>query len=308
MSIEVSVVIPLYEEEESVMPLCQSIRDVMEGDDLSYEILLVDDGSRDGTFDEARRAAGQAANVRVIKLTRNFGQTAALKAGFEHARGRIIVTMDGDLQNDPADIPMMIRKITEGYDMVVGWRRDRKDKLLTRKIPSRAANWMLRQVAGTAIKDNGCAIRAYRHEVVRDFPLYSEMHRLLPTMLAMTGARIAEVPVAHHERKFGRSKYGLARTYKVLLDMIAVRSILTYHRSALFGFGWPATICGFAGLVIMILGITVQLSRLDVVSLVLPGTGVLLMVLSASYLTFGVLSEMIYTFGDVRLPRRPDDA
>ena len=189
---DVSIVVPFYNEEESIAPLCDAVRAVMEKLTYEYEVIMVDDGSIDATFDEALKVAETDERFRVIKLSKNFGQTAALYAGIEHARGEVLITMDGDLQNDPVDIEKFVAKLKEGYDVVLGWRDDRKDRLISRKIPSRMANWLIRRVAETPIRDNGCAMRAYRSSVIKQFPLYSEMHRLLPTLLAVSGAKITQ--------------------------------------------------------------------------------------------------------------------
>jgi len=202
---DLSIVIPVHNEEDSVGPLCGAIARAVEPLGYEFETLLVDDGSADGTFDQALQVANQDKRFRIIKLSKNFGQTAALYAGIEHARGDIIVTMDGDLQNDPADIKKFIDELHEGYDVVLGWRDNRQDRLILRKIPSRLANWLVRKVAGTSIRDNGCALRAYRASVIKRFPLYSEMHRLLPTILAVAGARMTQIKVIHHPRKYGTS-------------------------------------------------------------------------------------------------------
>ncbi|NNE45459.1 MAG: glycosyltransferase family 2 protein [Rhodothermales bacterium] len=297
----ISIVIPLHDEEDSVAPLCRAVTAAMESADVRFETILVDDGSRDQTFARASDVASQDTRFRVVKLNRNFGQTAALKAGFEIAAGDIIVTMDGDLQNDPEDIPMMLQKISEGFDMVVGWRKNRQDSWALRKIPSRIANWLVRKSTGTTITDNGCALRAYRSEVIKRYPLYSEMHRLLPTILAMTGARMAELPVRHHPRQYGRSKYGLARTYKVILDLVALRMILTFHRSPLFGFGISGTVLGLLSMGVLITGFLQLLTNQGDVSLIYPGIGILLGSLSVSLLTMGILCDMIYVTGDTKM-------
>jgi glycosyltransferase involved in cell wall biosynthesis len=308
---DISIVIPLHDEEDSVAPLCRAVTAAMESVDVRFETILVDDGSRDQTFARASDVASQDTRFRVVKLNRNFGQTAALKAGFEIAAGDIIVTMDGDLQNDPEDIPMMLQKISEGFDMVVGWRKNRQDSWALRKIPSRIANWLVRRSTGTTITDNGCALRAYRSEVIKRYPLYSEMHRLLPTILAMTGARMAELPVRHHPRQYGSSKYGLARTYKVILDLAALRMILTFHRSPLFGFGISGTVLGLLSMGMLITGFLQLLTNQGGVSLIYPGIAILLGSLSVSLLTIGILCDMIYVTGDTKmrpLQNRPSNA
>ncbi len=302
---DLSIVIPLLDEEDSVGPLAGSITEAMRVSAVAWEVVLVDDGSTDNTFERIRHIAERDARFRVVKLTKNFGQTAGLKAGIEAARGRVIVTMDGDLQNDPGDIPLLLAKIDEGYDMVAGWRQDRHDRLISRKIPSRVANWLIRKSMGTSIKDNGCALRAYRADVIRTYPLYSEMHRLLPTIMSLNGARIVEMPVRHHARKFGDSKYGLSRTYKVLLDLISVKAVLTFHRSPLFGFGFMAVLLAAIGIAFLAVGLfqMIDTTPTDTV-LVYPAAGVLLVSLSIFFGAMGILCDMIYTTGDVRVTRR----
>ncbi len=205
--------------------LHQQLKDVLDTLNLEYEILFVDDGSSDNTFAVAAELARHDPRLRVIKFRRNFGQTPAMAAGIDHARGRIIITMDGDLQNDPRDIPLFIEQIEAGHDIVVGWRHNRKDKLISRKIPSRIANWLIGKVTGVPIKDNGCSLKAYRASVIKNVKLYSEMHRFIPAMANLSGARIAEIKVRHHARRFGESKYGLSRVYKVLIDLAGIKTI-----------------------------------------------------------------------------------
>lgn len=233
---EVSVIVPLHNEEESVRPLYEAIVSALGPVGLDFEILLVDDGSRDDTRARAAAIAGDDARVIVVEFQRNFGQTAAMRAGIEYARGRYLITMDGDLQNDPADIPMMLDKLHEGYDLVVGWRINRKDKALSRKLPSKVANWLIGKVTGLPIRDNGCSLKVYRAEVIKAVPLYSDMHRFIPAMTIPLGARIAQVGVRHHARQFGESNYGLSRIFKVLLDLLSVKALLYFGRRPLSAF------------------------------------------------------------------------
>ena len=219
--INISVIVPLYNEQENVVPLVQLLHQSLEPLNRSFEILLVDDGSSDDTFECAKGLVGQYPALRVVRFRRNFGQTPAMVAGIQFARGGILITMDGDLQNDPRDIESFLQKIDEGYDMVVGWRHNRQDKLITRKIPSMIANRLIAKVTGVPIKDNGCSLKAYRADIIKGVPLYSEMHRFIPAMSSLAGIKIYELKVRHHARRFGESKYGLSRTYKVLLDLLA---------------------------------------------------------------------------------------
>ena len=228
MKSEISIVIPVYNEHDNIAPLYQKIRDACDGLEKSYEVVFVDDGSRDGTRDVLERIHRRDARVKVIRFRRNFGQTAAMAAGFRYAQGEIIISMDGDLQNDPADIPRLLDKLGEGYDVVCGWRRDRKDNTLTRTIPSMAANWLISKISGVRIHDSGCSLKAYRAPVIKRVALYGEMHRFIPAMALSTGARVGEVVVRHHPRRFGRAKYGLSRTWKVFLDLFTVKMLVTF--------------------------------------------------------------------------------
>ncbi len=228
--IDLSIVVPLYDEEDNVRPLFEAVREVVRELPLSCELVLVDDGSRDATFARARALPRTPdLPVRIVRHRRNSGQTAAMATGIRLARGRVIVTMDGDLQNDPRDIPRLLAKIDEGYDLVVGWRRDRKDHW-SRVLPSRIANRLIGLVTGVPIRDNGCSLKAYRADLIRRIPLYAEMHRFIPAMASLAAPRIAEIEVRHHPRRFGRSKYGFSRIYKVLLDLVAIRTILSFAR------------------------------------------------------------------------------
>ncbi len=233
MPVELSVVVPSYNEEESIGHLYESIVKNVEPIGIDFEIVFVDDGSRDATFERLRDIARSDPRVVAVRFSRNFGQTPAMAAGIDHAKGRIIVTMDADLQNDPADIPMLLEKMNEGYDLVVGWRINRQDKAISRKLPSIVANWLIGKVTGLPIRDNGCSLKAYRAEVIKKVPLYSDMHRFIPAMTIPYGARIAQVGVRHHARQFGQSKYGLSRIYKVLVDLIAIKTILLFSRNPL---------------------------------------------------------------------------
>lgn len=226
----------------------EAIRDGVVSLGCAFEIVFVDDGSQDSTVERLRTLARNDPRIVIVRFRRNFGQTAAMTAGIEHARGRYIVTMDGDLQNDPADIPMMVRKMREGYDLVVGWRIKRQDKFVSRKLPSKLANWLIGRVTGLPIRDNGCSLKVYRADVIQRVPLYSDMHRFIPAMTIPLGARIAQVGVRHHARQFGASKYGLSRVYKVLIDLMVVKSILLFSRQPLARFSGIAAIMGVAAI------------------------------------------------------------
>lgn len=234
---EISVIVPVFNEEESVRPMYEAIRAALEPTGRSFEMLFVDDGSRDESVPRLWALAQEDPRLNIVCFQRNFGQTAAMHAGIEHARGRYLVTMDGDLQNDPADVPMMLEKLESGFDLVVGWRINRQDKFLSRKLPSKMANWLIGKVTGLPIRDNGCSLKVYRAEVIQRVPLYSDMHRFIPAMTIPLGARVAEVGVRHHARQFGESKYGLSRIFKVLLDLLVISGLLHFAERPLGAFG-----------------------------------------------------------------------
>jgi len=232
-----SVVIPVYNEEESVGLLHERLATALSSLGCDHEVIYVDDGSADGSFACLQAIAEADKSVTVIQFRRNFGQTAAIAAGVDRARGEVVVLMDADLQNDPTDIPMLLSKFDEGYDVVSGWRTDRKDPWLTRRLPSHMANWLISWITGVKLHDYGCTLKAYRREVLHGFRLYGEMHRFIPALAAQVGARIAEVPVKHHSRRFGKSKYGIRRTFKVLLDLLTVKFLSSYGTKPIYLFG-----------------------------------------------------------------------
>jgi glycosyltransferase involved in cell wall biosynthesis len=214
---------------------------------LSYEIVCVDDGSTDGSSDLLKKLALENDNLSVLLLRRNYGQTAAMAAGFDYSRGNIIITMDGDLQNDPADIPKLLVKLDEGYDLVSGWRKHRKDNQITRLLPSKIANWLIGRVTGVDLHDYGCSLKAYRAEVVRDMNLYGELHRFLPALASIEGARITEIPVNHYARRFGQSKYGLGRTFRVIMDLVTVYFMKRFLTKPMYVFGLLGVLSMIAG-------------------------------------------------------------
>lgn len=289
----ISVVVPVYNEEQNVAPLVAAVRQALEGGE-PWELLLVDDGSRDGTA--AAVAAEQALDVRVrlVPLARNYGQTPAMQAGFSEARGSRVVSMDGDLQNDPADIPMLLAKLDEGFDLVAGYRMRRQDKLVTRKIPSWIANRIIRRITGVSIRDNGCSLKAYRRELLERIHLYSDMHRFIPAVAAATaGARIAEVPVRHHARRFGSSKYGLSRVAKVLGDLLTIKMIRTFRERPLLMFSLGAAgAFGLSALFAAMSAVALLHFRPEkAMALVLPGASLLWLGLAVYLLMLGLLTE-----------------
>ena len=246
-----SVVVPLFDEAENLERLHEELTASLSGLGLSYELLLVDDGSTDGTLEGLLALESRDPHVRVLRLRRNFGQTAAFSAGFDHARGEVVVTSDGDLQNDPADIPRLLAKLDEGFDMVCGWRRKRQDPL-SKRLPSWVANHLIAWSTGVSIHDYGCSLKAIRREVVQGLKLYGEMHRFIPAVASWMGVTLAEVEVNHRPRTRGRSKYGLGRTLRVLLDLITVKFLLAYGTRPAHLFGLMGLFCGGSGLAILI--------------------------------------------------------
>lgn len=252
---ELSIVVPVYNEEKNLPLLYEATIDAMKGYQKSWEIVFVDDGSRDGSLKVLEELADSDSDrVRVVELRRNFGQTAAIAAGIDHAQGSIIVMLDADMQNDPIDIPMMLEKIDEGYDVVSGWRKDRKDTFINRTLPSRIANGLISLVTGVHLHDYGCTLKAYRREVITGFRLYGEMHRFIPVYANRFGAKIIEVPVHHHPRKYGKTKYGLERTIKVLLDLFTVKFLISYSSKPIYLFGGAGfAMMGVSALVLLFL-------------------------------------------------------
>lgn len=292
--VDLSIIVPACNEEGSVRHLYHAILGPLEAIDRGFEIIFVDDGSTDRTFARCAELAGRDRRVRVIKFRRNYGQTAAMVAGMDHARGRILVTLDADLQNDPADIPVLIEKIDQGYDLVVGWRHERQDKTLSRKLPSMLANWLIGKVTGVPIRDNGCSLKAYRAGLMRRVPLYAEMHRFIPAMASLAGARIAEVKVRHHRRRFGRSKYGLSRTYKVLMDLLAVRTLLAFARRPLFCFIGAASVPGILSVLFFLLCVVYVIGALKTPTVVYAGMAMLFGVLALFLVVIGLIGYLIY--------------
>ncbi|ERT05237.1 glycosyl transferase 2 family protein [Lyngbya aestuarii BL J] len=234
---QISIVVPIYNEVESLPRLIEAIQNSLEQTSLTYELICVDDGSRDGSTDLLRKLAATNPILKAVILRRNYGQTPAMSAGFNHSRGEVIVTLDGDLQNDPADIPMLLDKLNEGYDVVSGWRKNRQDKALTRLLPSKIANWIIGRMTDVKLHDYGCSLKAYRAEVAADLKLYGELHRFLPALAVIEGARITEIPVRHHARQFGHSKYGLDRTFRVVMDLLTISFIKKFLTRPMHVFG-----------------------------------------------------------------------
>lgn len=251
-SLQVSVVVPIHNELENLPNLLNAISSSFKETDISYEIICIDDGSIDGSTSLLKQQAQIRQDLKVIILRRNYGQTAAMAAGFKYAEGKTIITIDGDLQNDPADILNLLAKLDEGYDLVSGWRKNRQDAALTRLLPSKIANWLISRVTGVRLHDYGCSLKAYRAELVKDIHLYGELHRFLPALAFIEGAKIAEIPVKHHPRCFGSSKYGLMRTFRVLMDLITVLFMKTFLTKPMHAFGSLGFISIFLGVALAI--------------------------------------------------------
>jgi glycosyltransferase involved in cell wall biosynthesis len=249
-ALDISVVIPLYNEEESIPQLYETLTSVMTEYGRPYEIIIVDDGSRDSSFSLLKNLAREDHRLRVVRFRRNFGQTAAFAAGFDHARGEVVITMDADLQNDPRDVPKLMEKIDSGYDIVSGWRKDRQDRFLDRKLPSMIANRLISNVTDVQLHDYGCSLKAYRREVLKDVRLYGELHRFIPALASQVGGTVTEVPVNHYARQFGKSKYGISRTIRVVLDLIAVWFLGSYGTRPLHVFGGLGLLSTFVGIAI----------------------------------------------------------
>jgi glycosyltransferase involved in cell wall biosynthesis len=279
---DLSIVVPVYNEVESLPLLQKCIHEALKDLKRSWEIIYVDDGSRDGSVALLTEMAAQdAKHVVVVEFRRNFGQTTAIAAGIDHAQGDVIVFLDADMQNDPADIPMILEKLDEGYDVISGWRRDREDNALTRNLPSHMANWLISNVTGVHLHDYGCTLKAYRREVITGFKLYGEMHRFIPVYANSVGAKILEVPVRHHARQYGKSKYGLERTMKVVLDLMAVQFLTKAANKPIYLFGGGGLALfslGFLGMLFLairkfIFQIDILTSPIFIISVMVAMTG-----------------------------------
>jgi glycosyltransferase involved in cell wall biosynthesis len=290
----VSIIVPIYNEEESIETLYDAIVESMGANNQPYENIAVDDGSQDRSFYLLEEIARNDPRLRVLRFRRNFGQTAAFSAGFDHARGEIVVTIDADLQNEPADIPLLLRKIEEGYDVVSGWREHRQDPYWSRRFPSMMANRLISVITGVHLHDYGCSLKAYRTDVVKRLQLYGELHRFIPAIASWQGVSVTELPVRHHPRRYGSSKYGISRTIRVVLDLITVRFLLSYATR-------PMQIFGLFGFLSMFIGGTISLylsviklfagERLSQRPLLL--LGILLIILGAQFISLGLIGEMV---------------
>jgi glycosyltransferase involved in cell wall biosynthesis len=292
-TLDISIVIPVYNEAESLPPLHAELDAALKASRKFYEIIAVDDGSRDDSWQVLMQLAATDPHVVAVRLRRNFGQTAAFAAGFDQARGAIVITIDADGQNDPADIPLLLDKMAEGYDIVSGWRQNRKEPLLTRKIPSRVANAIIASNTGISLHDSGCSLKAYRHEVIKTVKLYGDMHRFIPAFASWMGVKVAEVPVKDRARKFGQSKYGFSRTFRVFLDLFTLSFLLSFQGKPMRLFGGMGVATGAIGVLILAYLAFIKifegapLSNRPILWL-----GVMLVILGVQFLFFGLLAEM----------------
>ncbi len=292
---KLSVIVPIFNEEESIPVLFQAIMSACDSIGMAYEIIFIDDGSSDQTPFLLSQLHQDYSCVRVIGFRKNYGQTAAMAAGFRAARGEFVVSMDGDLQNDPKDIPLLLQRLQEGYEVVCGWRKDRKDRLISRKIPSMIANWLIGKITGVPIHDNGCSLKAFRRKVVKRLPLYADFHRFIPAMSTLSGATVAEVVVTHHSREFGQSKYGISRAWRVCLDLFVVHLIVRSASRPGYWFGKFGVMALLVG--IGCLGVFMANSGSGVV---LPSVAFLFLALAGHLVALGVLGEMVLSTGDYR--------
>jgi dolichol-phosphate mannosyltransferase len=291
---EISVFLPVYNEEPNLRPLHAKLDAALKALGRSAEIVYVDDGSNDGSLKILRELAEVDSRVRVIALRRNYGQTAAMAAGIDAARGKVLIPMDADLQNDPADIERLLDKLDEGYDVVSGWRKNRKDKMVTRKIPSMLANRLISWIGGVPLHDYGCSLKAYRRESLQDVRLYGEMHRFIPIYASWAGARVTEIPVEHHARTMGKSKYGLSRTLKVVFDLMTIKFMASYQTKPIYVFGsfgmLAFAISLLSGLYALFLKV---IHKADLVQTPLPVLSIVLFAVGVQFLLMGLLAEML---------------
>ena len=292
---ELSVIIAVYNEEENILPLHTELKDALEQLKRTYEIIYVDDGSQDASFFHLSSIAEQDPTVTVIRFRRNYGQTAALSAGIDRSQGDIIVLMDADLQNDSSEIARLLDRIEDGYDVVSGWRKHRQDEFLRRKLPSKVANALISRVTGVHLHDYGCTLKAYRREVLKSTRLYGEMHRFIPAYASWAGARITEIPVNHRARRFGKSKYGLTRTLRVLLDLITVKFLAGYSTKPIYAFGFVGILLGLASLLSVgaAVGQAVLPPYVRIHNNPLTLLGAILIVLAIQIILMGLLAEII---------------
>ena len=291
---DISVFLPVFDEEPNLRLLHEKLDKALQKLGRTAEIIYVDDGSRDGSLAILRELAAGDSRVRVVSLKRNYGQTAAMAAGIDAARGRVLIPMDADLQNDPADIARLLDKLDEGYDVVSGWRKDRKDKLITRKIPSMLANRLISWIGGVPLHDYGCSLKAYRRESLEDVRLYGEMHRFIPIYASWAGARVTEIPVEHHARTAGKSKYGLSRTIKVLFDLLTIKFMASYQTKPIYIFGAFGVLSFFVSIIAGLWALILKMMhKADFIQTPLPIIAIVLFAVGIQFLLMGLLAEML---------------
>src|SRR4029453_7148563 len=291
---EISVFLPVFNEEPNLLPLHAKLDEALSKIGFSAEIGYVDDGSTDESLKILRKIASADRRVRVVALRRNYGQTAAMAAGIDAARGKVLIPMDADLQNDPADIVRLLDKLNEGFDVVSGWRKNRKDKMLSRKIPSMMANRLISWIGGVPLHDYGCSLKAYRRESLQDVRLYGEMHRFIPIYAAWAGARVTEIPVEHHARTMGKSKYGLSRTIKVVFDLMTIKFMASYQTKPIYVFGSFGMLAFFVSVVAGLYAVFLKLfHRADFVQTPLPILAIVMFAVGIQFVLMGLLAEML---------------
>ena len=291
---DISVFLPVFDEEPNLRLLHEKLDAALRRLGRTAEIIYVDDGPRDGSLGILCELAEGDARVRVVALRRNYGQTAAMAAGIDAARGRVLIPMDADLQNDPADIARLLDKLDEGYDVVSGWRKNRQDKLVTRKIPSMLANRLISWIGGVPLHDYGCSLKAYRRESLEDVRLYGEMHRFIPIYASWAGARVTEIPVEHHARTMGKSKYGLSRTIKVIFDLMTIKFMASYQTKPIYIFGTFGVLSFFVSLVAAVWAVVLKLMhKADFIQTPLPIIAVVMFAVGIQFLLMGLLAEML---------------
>ena len=291
---DISVFLPVFNEEPNLRPLHTKLSEALKTLERSAEIVYVDDGSSDGSLKILREIALLDPRVRVVALRRNYGQTAAMAAGIDAARGKVLIPMDADLQNDPADITRLLDKLDEGYDVVSGWRKNRKDKMVTRKIPSMLANRLISWIGGVPLHDYGCSLKAYRRESLEDVRLYGEMHRFIPIYAAWAGASVTEIPVEHHARTMGKSKYGLSRTLKVVFDLMTIKFMASYQTKPIYVFGSFGMLAFAVSLLSGLYAVFLKIiHKADFVQTPLPVLSVVMFAVGVQFLLMGLLAEML---------------
>jgi glycosyltransferase involved in cell wall biosynthesis len=298
---ELSLFLPVLDEEESLRPMHDKIRSALDALGKTAEVIYVDDGSTDRSLPILRELAAEDKRIRVISLRRNYGQTAAMSAGIDAARGRILIPMDADLQNDPADIKRLLDKLDEGYDVVSGWRKNRRDKLISRKIPSQIANRIISWIGGVPLHDYGCSLKAYRREVIQDVKLYGEMHRFIPIYAAWAGARVTEIPVDHHARTMGKSKYGISRTIKVVFDLMTIKFMASYQTKPIYVFGFFGMLAFLASILAGLYAGFLKFAdwfglpqyQADLVETPLPVLSIVMFAIAVQFFLMGLLAELL---------------